>query len=308
MWTLYTPSQRGNAESAVGWVRWAIGDLRPRGAQEGGTGSTMLRMPMLVLALTGCLACPCFGCGDREAASAPPSLVGAADSDTPRWVHRYVPRGLATYRPEEDRWRPESEVPRAPQTTPGMVIWEVSEYVPGMLPTSEQQRVANDFVERCYAAALRHGWDKIERGLADGYRRVDRNHYRKDEFMLDDHVLDPDRPEVLMYYATPPDGKGQLAGFMFYAKDREARGPQFGGPLTLWHYHSWHRSQCIVDGLAMNWSLEGKCERGEPSYFSGEMIHVWLLDHPEGQFATPMYLPLSVLEPALEKRRRERGF
>ena len=266
----------------------------------------MLSMRTAALTLSACFAWQ--GCGAPETASTPPSAGDTASGDAPRWVHRYVPPGLKKYRSEEDRWRPESEVSRDPESTPGMVIWEVSEYPPGTTATPEQQRAADEFVERCYAAALRHGWDRVERGLADGYRRVDQSHYRKDEFMLDEHVLDPDRPEVLMYYPTPPDGKSQLAGLMFYARNREARGPQFGGPLTIWHYHTWHRSQCVVDGLGIGWSIQGKCEQGEPSFFSGEMIHVWLIDHPEGRFATPMHLPLDVLEPALEKRRRERGF
>jgi len=194
-----------------------------------------------------------------------------------------------------------------------MVIWEVSEYAPGTPPTPEQERAAAEFVERCFAVAVRNGWDRIEKGLSDGYRPVDRHHYRNDEYMLDDRVLDPEHPEVLMYYGTPPkgaetEGRHNLAGFMFYAKDREARGPQLGGPLTIWHYHAWHRPQCVVDGLSINWSVDGACARGELSYFSGEMMHVWLVDRPAGHFATPMYIPYEALGPMLEQRLEERGF
>ena len=259
----------------------------------------------------------CFGwlgCGDRDD-SDPEPLGEATGSEVlePRWVHRYVPKGLSKYRPKEDRFRPDSEVPRVRESTPGMVIYEVTEYPAGTQPTPEQQRAADEFVERCFAAAVRHGWDRLERGLADGYRSVDRHHYRNDEYMLDDRVLDPDHPEVLMYYETPPvgvetEGTYRLAGFMFYARDRKARGPQLGGPLTIWHYHSWFRPQCVLDGLGIDWSVEGECERGTPSYFSGEMMHVWLLDRPEGRFATPMYIPYRVLGPLLEQRFEERGF
>jgi hypothetical protein len=232
-----------------------------------------------------------------------------AESDVaPRWVHRYVPTGIEHYRPEEDRWRPESEVPRGRVTTRGMVVWEVSEYPPGSTPTPDQAAAADALIERCYAAALRHGWHRYERGLEDGYRKIDSHHYRNDEFMLDDHVLDPDRPEALMYYATPPDGQQHLAGFMFYASSREARGPQIGGPLTIWHYHSWHRPQCVVDGLSVNWSVDGRCKRGVPSQYSGEMMHVWLIDHPDGPFGTPMFLPYEFLEEGLQRRLEERGF
>jgi hypothetical protein len=263
---------------------------------------------VLMATLIGFGAWAGSACGERDAPPTSPTDSPTAAGDTPRWVHRYLPKGHEKYRPEEDRWRPESEVPRKRETTPGMVIWEVSEHPPGSKPTPDQVRAADDLVERCYAAALRHGWHQYARGLGDGYRAVDRHHYRNDEFMLDDHVLDPDRPEVLMYYATPPDGEHRLAGFMFYARSREARGPQIGGPLTIWHYHSWMRPQCVVGGLAVNWSVDGKCKRGVPSHFSGEMMHVWLIDHPEGRFATPMYLPFGVLGPALEKRFEERGF
>ena len=76
----------------------------------------------------------------------------------------------------------------------------------------------------------------------------------------------------------------------------------------LWHYHSWFRPQCVVDGLSMGWSIDGKCGKGVPSHFSGEMMHVWLLDHPGGRFATPMFLPYEVIGRGLEKRQRERGF
>jgi hypothetical protein len=270
----------------------------------------------------------CLSCGDRPRSEATPATTPEARetpvvstvSDTPlappaplgpRWVHRFVPKGLAKYQPEEDRWRPEG--PRIRESTPGMVVWEVSEISPGTLPTAAQQRTADDFVERCFEAAVRHGWDRFERALSDGYRSVDRHHYRNDEYMLDDRVLDPDHPEVLMFYTTPPvgtetEGRQRLAGFMFYAKNREARGPQFGGPLTIWHYHSWFRPQCVVDGLAVNWSIDGKCKRGSLSYFSGEMVHVWLIDRKEGRFATPMFIPRHKLEPMLAQRLEERGF
>jgi hypothetical protein len=63
-----------------------------------------------------------------------------------------------------------------------------------------------------------------------------------------------------------------------------------------------------VNGLSVKWSVGGKCEKGVPSQYSGEMMHVWLIDHPEGDFATPMSLPTDVLVRGLEKRLRERGF
>ena len=45
-----------------------------------------------------------------------------------------------------------------------------------------------------------------------------------------------------------PTAEGQkLAGFMFQTNERYDRGPQLGGPLTVWHYHVFNRLRC-VDG------------------------------------------------------------
>jgi hypothetical protein len=217
-----------------------------------------------------------------------------------------LPAGAEKYDSERDRWVLESEAENGRETSPGMVIWEVSEFPSDAEASLAQQRASADLLERCYEAALRHGWNDFDTGVADGFARVDRHHYRNDRFMLDEYVLDPDRPENLMYYATP-EGQ-QLAGFMFYARNRSARGPQIGGPLTVWHYHSWFRPQCVAGGISVNWSIGGKCAEGVPSHRSGEMIHVWLLDHPGGSFATPMFLPYPILAAALEKRRSARGF
>ena len=112
-----------------------------------------------------------------------------------------------------------------------------------------------------------------------------------------------------MYYAGPKDRK--LAGFMFETASRFERGPQIGGPLTVWHYHVWTRQRCVNDAGHSS----GFADRGEecPEAYSGyrrshEMMHVWLIDHLKGPFSTDMHVGKEVLLTALEKRERERGF
>lgn len=68
----------------------------------------------------------------------------------------------------------------------------------------------------------------------------------------------------------------------------EARGPQVGGPLTLWHYHVWFRPKCLRGGLLSTGEGRNGCRDGEPSHRSPEMLHLWFLDHPMGRFATTM--------------------
>jgi hypothetical protein len=186
-----------------------------------------------------------------------------------------------------------------------MWIWEFSDFPPDTEPTAEQQAAAEEMIERCHEAAIRHGWDDVNQAIADNFilPPQDNNHYRNDDYRRDDQILDPDHPEFLMYY--PLDGKAKLAGFMFYTRSYEEHGPQFGGPLTLWHYHTWRDPHCVPWDLA---TVTGKCLEGKPSYRTPEMIHVWLVDRPEGPFATSMLILPEILEAGFKKRMQERGY
>ena len=218
-----------------------------------------------------------------------------------RWVRRFLPFDAT--------WRPESSVPSVPQKTPGMVIWEVSRFAPGTEASEAQRLAAEDLLERCYQAALRNGWLDFQQALSDGYALLfqDRRHYANWDAMHDGRTLDPDHPEFLMYYGTPQGKK--LAGFMFYPEAATDRGRQLGGPLTVWHWHVWNRAGCLLDGL-LSVGLagpDGRCERGTPTQRSPEMLHVWLVDHRDGAFATNMRITPAEFQALAAKRREERG-
>jgi hypothetical protein len=217
------------------------------------------------------------------------------------------PRLARRFLPFDPSWIPESEVPRRPQIEPAMVIWEVSEPDPTAPPTPAQRTAAAALVARCREEAERRGWFDFRQGLADGYRLMvgDRRHYVNAEHLFDDAVLDCTRPEFLMYYGTP---RGKLlAGVMFYARAADERGPQIGGPLTLWHYHIWFRPKCLRGGLLLTGEGRNGCRDGDPSHRSPEMLHVWFLDHPDGPFATTMWLDREHLDAALEAHASEAG-
>ena len=240
-----------------------------------------------------------FGCSSETESRSEP-MTDIVGDGPPRYARLVLP--------EIRNWKMESDVKL--QGSPLMVIWEVSDYAPGTEPTGEQKRAADDLVARCYESALRNGWSDYEKGLADGYEllRDDTRHYRKNELLFDDAILDPNRPEVLMYYPTP-EGK-KLAGFMFQTKERYERGPQLGGPLTVWHYHVFNRLRC-VDGAGGSSGFAGSngCREG---YFgvhrSREMVHVWLIDRTGGPFASGMFVRRDELLPAVAKRMLEFGF
>jgi len=226
-----------------------------------------------------------WGCGDRSPTLAAEAATGMAAEG--RW---YVSSwgGGASGR----QWRLDDRPIEGP---PG--IYEVTQY-PGIGATEAQMAAARDLRQASWEAAVTRGWLEHERGAADGYHRLptlDFLHYVKEECLQDGLVLQPDRPEFLMYYETPNGPR--LAGFMYYADSMYGHGPQIGGPLTVWHYH--------LDSTPMCWDQlvpvervpsSGWCSRGVPEERTPEMIHVWFVDHPEGAFATSMALTPQLLK------------
>jgi hypothetical protein len=226
-------------------------------------------------------------------------IVGCDGGSSQRYARRFIPFDSA--------WIPESEVP---EKSPYQVIWEFTDTLEE--PGPAERKAAREWLERCFDSAQRHGWQDFAKGTADGYESmmpIDPYHYRNREYMLDDRILDPERPEFLMYYPKP-DGTRGLAGLMFITRNLEEHGPQFAGRLSVWHYHDWARQVCTEkDIIWLDFAPpDGRCLRGEPRQRSPEMLHVWLIDHPKGPFATSMILPPDVVVSGLEKRQRERGF
>ncbi len=225
---------------------------------------------------------------------------------------RYIRRFLI---PDPGEWERMSLEPTKAENA-SMEIWEVSQYPPGAQPTPEQQEAADQLIERCERAVQEHGWEDFETAQADGFRlpKNERRHYYNEEYVFDDRVLDPDRPEFLMYHDTPR-GK-RLVGFMFYVAAPMDRGPQIGGPLTVWHYHLFSTAVCPL-GLARERDPRGKgllpaadgdevCARGILTHRGREMLHVWLIRHPLGPFGTQMFIPHEIVKEELEKRDRAR--
>lgn len=271
-------------------VRAPIGAARVKPRRSAFAMATTIAAMLCATVLLG-------GCEDRSAVD---------DALPNRFARQYMP-----YKPA---WIPESMIPPGPQRAPQQVIWEVSEFDPHVPPTPEQQAAADEFVQRCFDAATRHGWFDREKGRADGFltKGTDRQHHRNDAYVLDDVQLDPDRPEYLMYYEDPDrEGEWVLTGFMFLADGAEKRGHQFAGPLAIWHYHVYTNARCWAEqGLLSTGMVDaaGRCPAGsEPIHRSPEMVHVWLIDHPRGPFSTGMTLPRDVLRQGIAKRRKEHG-
>jgi len=203
-------------------------------------------------------------------------------------------------------WETEQSVPELPGAL--MEVWEVTRYRPDAPPTEGHVAAAQSLVEAAYQAAANNRWFDFEVGSRDGFRPSagDPTHFSNIDFMLDDAWLDPYRPESLMYYQTATGPK--LAGMMFLARSPDEQGPQVSGQLTRWHYHLWPEPTCLMHGLLMTTRAPCTGPNEVTAQISPEMMHVWLVDHPGGAFATAMEIDPDLLNTLLAQRFADRGW
>lgn len=93
----------------------------------------------------------------------------------------------------------------------------------------------------------------------------------------DGRILDPARPETLVY-AVAPNGQPVLLGAMFLMPKIGTPGPTIGGPLTVWHAHQHVCFSLTPPGLAGLLSPLGMCPLGSIDVpLTAEMIHIWIV-------------------------------
>jgi hypothetical protein len=162
--------------------------------------------------------------------------------------------------------------------------------------TASQERAAADLVAAVRTASARYR--DVSLALADGYR-PDRAgdgldvHFDNKKRSADGAVLDPARPEQLVY-ARAGD-RSVLLGVVFRMPRAGERGPQVGGASTTWHSHN-----ICVGPLPPGFGLVtpyGTCPFLTAEATLPEMMHVWLVDSPAGPFADS--LPKDVARRAL---------
>jgi hypothetical protein len=164
-------------------------------------------------------------------------------------------------------------------------------------PTAAQLEAAAKLVAETKAAVARFG--RLQVAIAAGYKPMEPPdgeivHYVNTTFMADAYVLDPQHVQSLIYY----NGKQGpvLIGAMFIMPNRAEDGPDIGGPLTVWHQHNnicFDNSTGIAVAFVHSSDFDstdkaGSCPRGSTLRVTPQMLHVWLIDNPEGPFASTM--------------------
>ena len=201
-------------------------------------------------------------------------------------------------------WKVETVLRPEPQASPSMLMFEVNRF-PNRNPTRVEIFRARKLGQASFRAARANGWLDIEKARADGFEPFfgDPTHFVKNEYLRDEAVVNPNRPEYLMYYPDPENaGKKILVGVMYRVRKPLDHGPQIGGPMTLWHYHVWKEevAYCVDEFYAIVGEKDaaGDCSAGDPAHYSPEMLHVWFVKHPRGPFSALMSLPPKTVDDA----------
>jgi hypothetical protein len=141
------------------------------------------------------------------------------------------------------------------------------------------------------AAAAAAGF-RFRNGEAAPGRTVRFLHVPNPAWRADGRVLDPARPETLVYWTGPGD-RLTLVGVM-YTAPRGGHGPTVGGPITRWHVHESCRDPGTRAKLGR--PVDGACPQGQVYRRSVEMMHVWFTDDLATAFARRA--PLAALRAA----------
>jgi hypothetical protein len=150
---------------------------------------------------------------------------------------------------------------------------------------TEAQRQAADALAAATADAVARYAD-LDAALADGYRaslgmQGTDVHLENKAYKSDGATLDPARPEMLVYAV---DGsRATLLGVVYVMEVAGRPGPTPGGAITRWHAHNLCVS-ALPPGIGIV-SPYGGCPALSVSVTSPEMMHVWVVDNPDGPFA-----------------------
>ena len=145
-------------------------------------------------------------------------------------------------------------------------------------PTAEEQRAAEDLYDAVGVSIAKYA--DLEVAAINGYQvasivGID-HHAGNPAFGKDGRVLDPVRPESLVYAQTP--GGPVLLGAVFEMPAAGQPGPAVGGPLTVWHGHE---NVCVTAAppfLTGLLSPFGTCPVGSINIpVTGELLHVWIV-------------------------------
>ncbi len=150
-------------------------------------------------------------------------------------------------------------------------------------PTADETACMARLTEETRAATARFA--DYDVALAEGYvqnpGKVGANHYPNRAYTLDGKIMELSQPETLIY-KTDAAGDRTLVGVMFKAAKGQA-GPTPCGAASHWHTHT----NCVdpATKAEVDETASGICPAGYNLRESGEMIHIWFVEHGQRKSA-----------------------
>lgn len=157
----------------------------------------------------------------------------------------------------------------------------------GAAPTAAERARAAELVAATEAAIA--PFADMTAAEASGYRWIgddggEYRHYVRSAYLLDDGVLDPARIESLVYRQGEGGALELVSGMYILPPGTSVEeAPEVGGPLTPWHVHT---NLCFeTSGTIAGTDDDGSCPAGSFNVGTPPMLHVWVVDNPDGPFA-----------------------
>ena len=177
-------------------------------------------------------------------------------------------------------WIADLAFPNARHVHAGAVLQSTN-----LVPTPQQQAAASRLYEETSAAI--EPYKDWHEAWAAGYRpggstTLPSTHWMNNAYVTAGYVMDPHHPQGLVY-ANSRHGP-VLLGAMFQMPKIGEFGPDPGGPLTAWHQHE---NICFTP-FGFEFSLMtpfSQCPVGALDISASPMLHVWIVDNPQGPFA-----------------------
>jgi hypothetical protein len=194
------------------------------------------------------------------------------------------PQAAGTTRPPASAAPPTTTSAKPTNATPAIDLSGTA----GVTP-AEQHR-AEQLIEDTITDLRR--FETPAEAYAAGYRSIGDaltgdEHYVNWSYVDDGHILDPLRPESIVYEYRGSAQQAVAAMYMLPFGSTFANVPDVGGSLTQWHVHrnlclTNNPQQKIVAGLT---SLNGGCPTGTSKAGDTPMLHVWIVPNQCGPFA-----------------------
>lgn len=169
--------------------------------------------------------------------------------------------------------------------------------VPAAGVTGAQLQAAVQLIDATRAAVAKYKDERV--AIKAGYSPMEPEglqimHYVNKAYFKSTDVLRPDHVQSLIYFNSKHGPI--LIGAMYIMPDLATPGPQVGGSLTVWHKHDQlciNKTTGVIVAFAHDSSSNsndksGTCPRGSSNGSTPEMLHVWLIDTPDGPFASDM--------------------